>query len=188
MSQYPAQYETKITTSGGVTIFVRPIKPEDGPLLVTLFEGLSNRSIYYRFFTPLKQLPPDMLARFTQIDYDSDMALAAFARDHSGSTGKLLGVSRLFREPKGNRAEFSVVVSDPWHGKGIGAALLQKLIAIAGERRIAFLWGLVLAENTQMLALGKKLGFSISRDACSNLYRLEKDVTSLFPLPDRTHP
>ncbi len=180
MSQYPAHYETEITTSGGVTIFVRPMKPEDGPLLVALFEGLSNRSIYYRFFTPLKQLPPDMLVRFTEIDYDFDMALTAFARNHNGSTGNLLGVSRLFLDPEGNRAEFSVVVSDPWHGKGIGAALLEQLITIARERRIAFLWGLVLAENTQMLALGKKLGFSISRDACSNLYRLEKHLTSLL--------
>jgi acetyltransferase len=176
---YPEQYEMRTSTSGGVNIFVRPIKPEDVSLLVELFNSLSRRSIYYRFFGPMKGLPPDMLARFTQIDYDRDIALLALAMNGKHPTEKLLGVSRLFRDPDGKNAEFSVVVSDPWQGKGIGAALMAKLITIAKERGVEYLWGAVLAENTQMLTLGKSLGFSISRTGLSYQYKLEIDLKSM---------
>jgi len=167
------------TTSGEVNIFVRPIKPEDAPLLVELFNTLSSRSIYYRFFGPMKRMPPDMLARFTQIDYDRDMALVVFAVEDGKVLGKILGVSRLFRDSDGKIAEFSVVVSDPWQGKGIGAALMEKLIGIAKEQGVEYLWGIVLAENTQMLALGKSLGFTISRAGLSNQYKLGIDLKSI---------
>lgn len=179
ISPYPEQYEIRTTTSGGVDIFVRPIKPEDAPLLVDLFNSLSRQSIYYRFFGPMKRLPPDMLARFTQIDYDRDMALVALAVEDGKMMGKMLGVSRLMGDPDGKKAEFSVVVSDPWQGKGIGAALMEKLLAIAKERGVEYLWGVVLAENTQMLALGKSLGFSISRAGLSYQYKLEIDLKSI---------
>ncbi len=179
MSPYPEQYEMETTTSGEVNIFVRPIKPEDAPLLVELFNTLSSRSIYYRFFGPMKRLPPDMLARFTQIDYDRDMALVVFAVEDGKVLGKILGVSRLFRDSDGKIAEFSVVVSDPWQGKGIGAALMEKLIGIAKEQGVEYLWGVVLAENTQMLALGKSLGFTISRAGLSNQYKLGIDLKSI---------
>ncbi len=179
MSPYPEQYEMETTTSGEVNIFVRPIKPEDAPLLVELFNTLSSRSIYYRFFGPMKRLPPDMLARFTQIDYDRDMALVVFAVEDWKVLGKILGVSRLFRDSDGKIAEFSVVVSDPWQGKGIGAALMEKLIGIAKEQGVEYLWGVVLAENTQMLALGKSLGFTISRAGLSNQYKLGIDLKSI---------
>lgn len=179
MNPYPEQYEMETTTAGGVKIFVRPIKPEDAPLLVELFGSLSRQSIYYRFFSPMKKLPPDMLARFTQIDYDRDMALVALEINGNHPMEKMLGVSRLFRDPDGEKAEFSVVVSDPWQGKGVGAALMEKLIAIAGERGVGFLRGVVLAENTQMLTLGKSLGFSISRAELSSQYKLEIDLESI---------
>ncbi|RLB16400.1 MAG: hypothetical protein DRG82_09230 [Deltaproteobacteria bacterium] len=179
MSPYPEQYEMETTTSGEVNIFVRPIKPEDAPLLVELFNTLSSRSIYYRFFGPMKRMPPDMLARFTQIDYDRDMALVVFAVEDGKVLGKILGVSRLFRDSDGKIAEFSVVVSDPWQGKGIGAALMEKLIGIAKEQGVEYLWGIVLAENTQMLALGKSLGFTISRAGLSNQYKLGIDLKSI---------
>ena len=179
MSPYPEQYEMETTTSGEVNIFVRPIKPEDAPLLVELFNTLSSRSIYYRFFGPMKRLPPDMLARFTQIDYDRDMALVVFAVEDGKVLGKILGVSRLFRDSDGKIAEFSVVVSDPWQGKGIGAVLMERLIGIAKEQGVEYLWGVVLAENTQMLALGKSLGFTISRAGLSNQYKLGIDLKSI---------
>jgi len=179
ISPYPEQHEIRTTTSGGVNIFVRPIKPEDAPLLVDLFNSLSRQSIYYRFFSPMKKLPPDMLARFTQIDYDRDMALVALAVEDGKVVGKMLGVSRLMGDPDGKKAEFSVAVSDPWQGKGIGVVLMEKLIDIAKERGVEYLWGVVLAENTQMLALGKSLGFSISRAELSSQYKLEIDLESM---------
>ena len=125
-----------------------------------LFRVLSPRSIYYRFFRPLKEIPPDLLVRFTQIDYDRDVALVAI--DQSSGTDRMLGVSRLMGDPDGSEAEFAVLVGDPWQGKGIGAALLESCLTIARERGVRSIWGIALTENTQMLALGRKLGFEIT--------------------------
>jgi acetyltransferase len=161
ISPYPSQYEEHTRTSESVDIFMRPIRPEDASLLTELFESLSPRSVYLRFFTPMKQLPHSMLARFTQIDYDREIALVAMSE--SQSTERMLGVARVICERNMKHAEFAVVVGDPWQGKGIGAALLQRCISIAKERGIEKVMGTVLAENTQMLALGKKLGFNIKK-------------------------
>ena len=161
ISPYPDRYEEYTQTSLGIDIFVRPIRPEDAPLLVGLFESLSHKSVYRRFFTPMKRLPHSMLARFTQIDYDRHIALVALSV--SKSKESMLGVARVILERNQKEAEFSVVVSDPWQGKGIGAALLHRCISIAKERGIEKVMGTVLAENTQMLALGKKLGFKIKK-------------------------
>ncbi len=114
-----------------------------------------------------------MLARFTQIDYDRDMALVALAK--IGQKERILGVSRIISEVRQNRAEFAVVVGDPWQGKGIGAELLKRCLSIAQERGIEKVVGTVLAENIQMLSLGRKLGFKINRtpDGCE--YELSID-------------
>jgi len=173
ISPYPDQYEEHAQTSTGIDIFVRPIRPEDAPLLTALFESLSPQSVYRRFFTPLKRLPHSMLARFTQIDYDRHIALVALPEAQPADT--MLGVARAIIGRNFKEAEFSVVVSDPWQGKGIGAALLQRCISIAKERGIETVTGTVLAENTQMLALGKKLGFKIQRVSGAGEYDLTID-------------
>ena len=174
ISPYPGQYEMTTVTKGGLEILIRPIKPEDAPLLVDLFNTLSPTSIYYRFFRPMRQLPHEMLARFTQIDYDRDMALVALQR--TGEKEKMLGVARLISDPDAAKAEFSIVVGDPWQGMGVGAKLLDQLVSIARERGLAFLWGIVLPENTTMLALGRKLGFGVSRVPQSSDYELKIDL------------
>jgi len=161
ISPYPDQYEEHTQTSTGIDIFVRPIRPEDAPLLIELFESLSPQSVYRRFFTPLKRLPPTMLARFTQIDYDRHIAPVALSE--SNWQDSMLGVARVILERNQKEAEFSIVVGDPWQGKGIGAALLHRCISIAKERGIEKIMGIVVAENTQMLTLGKKLGFKINK-------------------------
>ena len=112
ISPYPDQYEEHTQTSTGIDIFVRPIRPEDAPLLVELFESLSPQSVYRRFFTPMKRLPHSMLARFTQIDYDRHIALVALPDSEPGE--KMLGVARAIIGRNLKEAEFSVVVSDPW--------------------------------------------------------------------------
>jgi acetyltransferase len=173
ISPYPDQYEMHTKTNTGVDIFIRPIRPEDAPLLVELFESLSPRSIYLRFFTPLKRLSHSMLARFTQIDYDRHIALVALAESEINE--KMLGVARVIIGRNPREAEFSIVVSDPWHEKGIGAALLQRCVSIAQERGIQKIMGTVLAENTQMLALGRKLGFSIKKEQGVPEYELSID-------------
>ena len=161
ISPYPNQYEVKMFTKRGMEIFIRPIKPEDAPLLLNLFHNLSPRSIYLRFFSHLKLLPHDMLVRLTQIDYDREMALVAFKGIEVEE--EMLGVVRLTCDPDGKNAEFAVAVGDFCQGEGIGTELLEHCISIAKERGIETVWGIVLAENRSMLALGRKLGFNITR-------------------------
>jgi acetyltransferase len=157
ISPYPHRLEEQMVTRSGLHLLIRPIKPEDAPLFADLFQKLSRESIYFRFFSPLKQISTEMLARFTQIDYDRDMALVAIAETAQGE--EMLGAARLIRESRLNRAEFSIMVADALHGQGIGAALLRKLIAAARNLAIETLVGYVLPDNTFMLRLGRKVGF-----------------------------
>ncbi len=89
----------------------------------------------------------------------------------------MLGVSRLVGDPDGIEAEFAVLVGDPWQGKGVGAALLESCLAIAREKGFQSLWGIALAENTQMLALGRGLGFEIQYEPGSGDYKLRLDLS-----------
>ncbi len=179
ISSYPNQYEMQIACKGVGKLFIRPIRPEDAPLLVELFESLSPRSVYNRFFSPLKHLPHSMLARFTQIDYDREIALVALLESESGE--RMLGVARVIIEVNRKHAEFSILVGDPWQGKGIGAELLKRCLSIAAKRKIEKVWGLVLSENTQMLALGRKLKFNIKRVPDSSDYELSIDLKTTLP-------
>ena len=179
ISPYPNQYEAYIINDEVGKLFIRPIRPEDAPLLTELFDSLSPRSIYFRFFTPLRQLPHKMLARFTQIDYDREIALVAIQESEDAEI--MLGVARFIVERNLKNAEFSVVVCDRWQGKGIGAELLKRCLNIAKEYNIERVWGTVLAENTQMLALGRKLGFKIEKVPEANEYELVFDLKKIPP-------
>jgi acetyltransferase len=114
-----------------------------------------------------------MLARFTQIDYDRHIALVAISESQTDE--KMLGVARIILGRDLKQAEFSVVVGDPCQGKGIGATLLQRCLSIARERGIQKVTGTVLAENIQMLALGRKLGFNIKKEPGVSEYELGID-------------
>ena len=178
ISPYPNQYETRAIREGVGEIFIRPIRPEDAPLLVQLFESLSQQSIYFRFFSPMKTLPSHMLVRFTQIDYDREIALVALLGTEPDE--KMLGAARVISNIYNRKkAEFAVVVADAWHGKGIGAELLKRCLLISKERGIENVWGLVLPENTQMLALGKKLGFTAKKMIGESDYELNIDLTKM---------
>ena len=170
ISPYPNEHEARISVNGLKNLLIRPIRPEDAPLLEALFESLSPRSIYTRFFTPLKRMDHRMLARFTQIDYDREIALVAISE--SDAEEKILGVARVILERNLRQAEFSVVVTDRWQGRGISAELLKRCISIARERKVENIYGMVLAENTQMLKLGRKLGFDIKKILKAPLFEL----------------
>ena len=162
ISPYPEQYESREVTADGLDVFIRPIKPEDAPLLMDLFDTLSPTSIYYRFFGPLKALPHSMLVRFTQVDYDREIDLVALQETAEGKE-QMSATARVISDPDGKRAEFAVLVGDPWQGKGVGVRLLERCLGIAKERGIETVWGIVLHENTGMQALARKLGFKVSR-------------------------
>jgi acetyltransferase len=177
ISPYPTQYEYREVVKDGLAVFIRPIKPEDAPALLDLFHTLSPTSVYYRFFSPMKSLSASMLARFTQIDYDREIALVALQEERP--EGKMMGVARVIGDPDGKKAEFAVMVGDPWQGKGVGAKLLEKCLQIAKRRGIETVWGIVLRENTQMLALGRKLGFEASRTEEPGELELTIDLRSV---------
>ncbi len=168
---YPSDNEYHLVTENGLRIFVRPVIPEDAPLFVDLFKVLSPTTIYFRFFGALKELRPEMLARFTQIDYDREIALVAI--DEDSETERMLGVARVMGDPDGVTGEFAVLVGDAWQGKGIGAALLRKLLLIAEKRGFKYIHGIVLRENVKMLALGKKMGFTIKKGEDSGEHELQ---------------
>lgn len=177
ISTYPWQYESKMATVDGHGFFIRPIRPSDADLLMDHFNSLSERSIYMRFFSPLKRLSKDMLIRLTQIDYDREIALVALMEKDKGK--KIIGVSRIIDYPDGIHEEFALAISDEWQGKGIGASLLKQCLNAAWQKGKKQVIGLVLAENTQMLKLGKKLGFDIKRGQGSSEYELTIDYNSM---------
>lgn len=159
ISPYPAEDESHLVTEGGTRLFVRPVRPEDAPLFQSFFKTLSQETIYSRFFSHIKELSPKMLARFTQIDYDREIALVA--TDDDPEAEQMLGVARIIGDPDRKQGEFAVVVGDPWHGMGIGSNLLDKCLTIANKQGFQRVRGIVLRENQSMLAVGKKLGFQV---------------------------
>lgn len=175
VSPYPAQYESRLTLPEIGELLIRPIRPEDALLLSELFDTLSPQSIYYRFFFPMKKLSQEMLAKLTQVDYDREIALVAISE--SGSEEKMLGAARVILQQNMKDAEFAVLVGDPWQGKGIGAQLLRICLDIAKERHLRNIWGIALAKNKGMLALGRKLNFTIRPSTLVGEYELNLDLS-----------
>ncbi len=176
ISPYPQEHERQKTTDEGLDLFVRPIIPEDAPLLQSLFDVLSPTSIYRRFFSHVSKLTPEMMARFTQIDYDREMALVAITQEDGEE--KMVGVARIIGDPDGEIGEFSVLVGDPWQNMGVGGTLLGSCLEIMKQRCMKRVWGLVLPENRGMIRLGKKLGFKTERSEDGEL-QLAIDLTGV---------
>lgn len=176
IQDYPDQYKISTTTKAGLKILIRPIRDEDAPLLSVLFQSLSPRSIYFRFFMPLKTASEEMLARFTHIDHDRHVVLVA--TQSSTEAERILGVFRLMRNADGNEGELAIVVGDPWQGKGVGARLFEHGLSVAKERGIESLFGTVLAENITVLSLTRRLGFTIKWDSDASAYHIRLDLKS----------
>src|SRR5262249_32944576 len=139
---YPNQYTAPFELTDGTAMLIRPIMPEDEPLLIALHAGLSEHTIRMRFFSMVKTLSHDSLIRLCHLDYDREMALAAVQRDEQGP--HIRGVSRYYLDPETGVAEFAVLVGDPWQGKGLGWHLMERLIAIARQRGVRRLVGVIL--------------------------------------------
>ncbi|WP_031435458.1 bifunctional acetate--CoA ligase family protein/GNAT family N-acetyltransferase [Methylomarinum vadi] len=154
---YPSELTQHFRLVNGVTICIRPIRPEDAVLEQDFVKRLSERSKYFRFMQSLQELTPDMLVRFTQIDYDREMAFVVVTEDEAMPNE--LGVARYMINPDGYSAEFAIVISDDCQGLGIGVKLMTTLIDAARRKGLRQLEGEVLAVNKAMLALSKKLGF-----------------------------
>jgi acetyltransferase len=174
---YPEQYEIPTTTKGGLKILVRPMKPDDRPLLKELFSAMSPESIYFRFFVPLKALSDEMLDQLTRIDHDRDVVLVAIQTIESRE--KILGVFRLMCKPGSKTGELAIVVGDPWQGKGVAARLFQHGLFIAKQRGIETVRGMVLVENRTVLALARRLGFTVKWDSEAHGHELTMDLKTI---------
>jgi acetyltransferase len=157
---YPSDLIAKWELSDGTVVESRPIRPEDAEMEQRFVKGLSERSRYFRFMNSVRELTPAMLMRFTQIDYDREMAFVA-VRDGQG-TEEEIAVARYVTNPDGRTCEFAAVVADAWQGKGLGRRMLETIISVARARGLEEIVGHVLATNEPMLSLCVKLGFRIT--------------------------
>ena len=157
---YPAHLMSTFHTADGAAIVLRPIRPEDAWLEQEFIRALSIRSKYFRFMSTVQDLTAAMLSRFTQIDYDREMALIAVTE--VAGKEREIGVARYVINPDGESCEFAIVVADEWQGRGVGARLLSALLDTARAKRLKIVEGAVLRENQGMLRLMRKLGFQVS--------------------------
>jgi acetyltransferase len=165
---YPARFSQVWPLAGGGEYSVRPIRPDDAQMLQDLMQHLSPESRYFRFVSSITELPPTMLARFTLIDYDREMALVAVLKERTAGadgefteTERIVGVSRYITNPDQSSCEFALVVADDFSGKGLGSRLMLSIMDVARERGLTEMDGLVLANNPGMLKLMRSLGFSV---------------------------
>jgi len=152
---YPSELAERIQLSDGTSIAIRPIRPEDAEAEADFVKNLSAQSKYFRFMRALNELTPEMVVRFTQIDYDREMAFIAVAPGK-----KQIGVARYVTLPDGETCEFALVVSDEWQRRGVGRRLMERLLQVARDRGLSTMRGDVLAENAGMLRLMRAMGFS----------------------------
>ena len=154
---------------GGGLYRIRAIRPDDANMLQAFVRGMSEESRYFRFASTMPELPARMLARYTLIDYDREMALVAVLKErHAQPDGsfteseRLIGVSRYITNPDQTSCEFSLAVADDFKGQGLGSRLMLCIIDIARQKGLAEIDGLILANNGNMLRLMKSLGFAIA--------------------------
>ena len=163
---YPAHLVTKIQLHDGTDIIIRPIRPEDAEIEQQFIRELSSEAKYFRFMSALQELTPEMLVRFTQIDYYNEMALIAVKQ--RGDSEEEIGVTRYVINLDKKSCEFALVISDQWQRKGIAHHLMQKLMGIARDRGLERMQGEVLSNNFKMLELIKTLNFEISNHPADN--------------------
>lgn len=155
---YPNHLISTCRLKDGIDVIIRPICPEDAKLEQDFIHQLSSQSRFFRFMGNMQELSLKMLIRFTQIDYDREMALVVTSKEI------IIGIARYITNPDFQTCEFAIVVADAWQGKGLGYQLMDHLIKIAKERGLKVMSGTIFSSNAGMLTLAKDLGFSIETD------------------------
>ena len=169
IAPYPKKYVTKRTLKNGVKVTLRPIKPEDENRFYTLFKSLSAQSVRFRFFETIKEMSHDTLSRYCNLDYDREIAIVAQLEDTS-----FVGVVRLILDAERKNGEFAVMVSDSWHGLGLGSKLMDYIIDIGKDLKLETIYSDVSPENTKMLNLCSNKGF---RAKSSDEYSVNMTLT-----------
>jgi acetyltransferase len=175
---YPTQYVGAWKLKDGKKVTIRPIRPEDEPVMVHFHEALSERSVYLRYFSPLKLSERVAHTRLTRIcfnDYDREIALVAELNDGKGKA-QILGVARLSKLHGSNAGEFAVVVIDAFQRKGLGTELTKRLVQIAKNEKMTSLVAYTLRENKDMQAMCKKVGFKVRTPVGESECVIEMDL------------
>ncbi len=162
---YPTQYLSAVTLSDGASVTLRPIRPEDEPLIARFHETLSDRTVFLRYFCSMSlgaRVAHDRLVRICFGDYDRDLALVAESQDARTGDVSIVGVGRLNRLREKNHAEVAILVSDRYQGRGLGFALMKRLIEIARTEKLSRISSEMLRDNIAMQAISKKVGFKVS--------------------------
>ncbi len=168
ISPYPRELNREWTMRDGTEVLIRPIKPEDEPMERELFNRISRQTEYFRFFGHLGKVTHDMLTRFTQIDYDREIALIAKVNENGEDV--MAGVVRLVADVNNESAEFAILVEDRYQGKGLGNKFMDVIMEIAEQRKISKVYATVLNANTVMLHMFRKRGFTIRYDDDESSY------------------
>jgi acetyltransferase len=161
---YPARYVSNWTMKDGEQVTIRPIRPEDEPLVIEFHKKLSERTVYLRYFQPLKltqRTAHERLTRICFIDYDREMALVVERRKADG-TKEIIAIGRLSKVHGRPEAELAALVQDEFQGKGIGTELYRLIIQVARDKHLKKVHSNMLGENREMQRLCKKLGFRLS--------------------------
>lgn len=161
--------------SDGTKVHVRPIVPEDEPLLHEAVAAMSERTVYFRFFSPLKRMPDAMAHRLAVVDYDARFAIVATTHRPSGKE-RIVGVARYDRAPGTDAAETAVAVIDEFQRRGMGSALLTILARVAQEHGIKTFSLIVLPENQQMLGMLRKMGWIHQAKLSGGVYDITFDL------------
>jgi acetyltransferase len=171
---YPCHFIDTAFLKDGTPYLIRPIRPEDEPLLHELFKIFSKHTILMRFFQPITEIPHEQMVRYCHIDYDREIALLALIQE--GPKETLIGVGRVTMLPDRESAELAVVVGDPWHGQGVGRQLCEHCLDVARGQGVRNMSMDVMWQNRPMRCLAKRLGFEEVRSEDDALIRFRKDL------------
>ena len=174
---YPKDLEEHYQTIDGEDILIRPIKPEDEKAHNDFLHMTKPEDIYFRFFRAVSDLSHEQMARFTQIDYDREMAFIAVRKNKQGED-ETVGVIRIVSDSDNNEAEFAIIVRSDMHQRGIGSKLMNKMIVYSKLRGLRILVGETLLENHPMQRLAQKFKFSVLTDHEEKLVHLRLELNT----------
>ncbi|MDX2255664.1 MAG: bifunctional acetate--CoA ligase family protein/GNAT family N-acetyltransferase [Pseudanabaenaceae cyanobacterium bins.39] len=161
---YPIKYSQLWESKQGDRLKIRPIRPEDEPLMVEFHKALSDESVYLRYAHTIKlaqRITHERLTRICFIDYDREMILVADRQDPETCQHKIMGVARLSKLHGTNEAEFALIISDRYQGHGLGTELIKRLIEVGKAEQLDAIVGYILPSNYKMKSICRKLGFEI---------------------------
>ncbi|QWA12183.1 bifunctional acetate--CoA ligase family protein/GNAT family N-acetyltransferase [Sodalis ligni] len=176
---YPQKLESEILLKNGERCLLRPILPEDEPMLKQFIGQVTPEDLYYRYFSEITEFTHEDLAYMTQIDYDREMAFVAVRRHGLEST--IVGVTRVIADPDNIDAEFAVLVRSDLKKLGLGRLLLEKMIGYAREHGLDRLTAITMPSNQGMIALAKKLGFTVKLQLEDGIVALSLRLTAESP-------